>query len=155
MVRVHYRPFFFIEKIIRIHYIGRMLSFLLDFLFPKYCLVTGKPGEILSAEGKKRLIAHPEMCPVSHYTSPDFVVLPPYRSQIDYEGCMIAFIYTPEVKKCIFKLKYDHRYSVAEFLVDRLILIIQSNITFQKKLQNADLIITSVPSHRRRKYVVK
>ena len=42
-------------------------------------------------------------------------------------GIMVAFVYTTLIKKLILRLKFYHQYDVAEFLAQRLVLLIETN----------------------------
>ena len=128
---------------------------LIDFLFPKVCISCQHPGDYLCLQCKKTLQPHPEICPVSHRFSPDGKVHIDYRREVAYQGIAIGFAYSDLLKKLILNLKYYHHYDVAEFFVDRLILIIQTNHTLQRLFHTKRVIITSIPSHRYRKYFIK
>ncbi len=128
---------------------------ILDKLFPIHCIGCHSLWQYLCAKCKKTLQPHPEICPVSHRFSPDFQVHIDHRRDVAYSWIAIWFAYNDLLKKLILQLKYYHRYDVASFLVDRLALITQTNQTLQKLFHSKKIIITSIPSHRYRKYFIK
>lgn len=124
---------------------------IIDLLFPKISVGDKTEGNYLSLEDKKTLKSHPELCPASHFFSQDFKTLPQYRKDFLCEGVHIWFIYNDYLKKLILKLKYDHRYDIANFLAQRLALSLQANQTLVHQIQKYPAYITHVPTHRRRK----
>ncbi len=128
-----------------------LLKQIIDFLFPKISLWDQTQGNYLSNQDKKTLQSHPEICPASHFYSPDYKTLAPYRKSFACEGIHIGFIYNDYIKKLILKLKYDHRYDIATFLAQRLALSIQSNQSIIRKTHKYPTYITYIPSHRWRK----
>lgn len=128
-----------------------LLKQIIDFLFPKISLWDQTEGDYLSKRGKKTLQTHPEICPASHFHSPDYKTLPIYHKSFACEGIHIGFVYNDYVKKLILKLKYDHRYDIAIFLAQRLALSMQSNQTIMRKIQKYPSYISYIPSHRWRK----
>ena|SRR3990167_5165843 len=132
-----------------------MLHSLLNFLFPKSCVYTHQEGEYLSKEGRKKLVAHPPMCPASHHFSQYFSTLPAYRKDFMLDGVHICFQYTSYLKKLILRLKYYHQKDVVETLIERVFLSIQTNSYLRHRIHMTKTCITSVPSHRWRKYITK
>lgn len=65
---------------------------------------------------------------------------------------MIGFSYTSLLKKLILKVKFGHKKDIISFLAERLALLIQTNEVLS---QEAQLYISFVPSHWRRKYLEK
>jgi ComF family protein len=53
------------------------------------------------------------------------------------------------------KLKYYHKRSVVDFLIQRLCLAIQVNDTLSKKIAKRRVVISWIPSHWYRRYFVK
>jgi len=132
-----------------------MLQKLLDILFPKRCLHTGKHGDYLLRDAKKHLIPHPEVCPVTHKLSTDFLVLQNEQKNSSLTWLIIGFSYHSYLKSLILRLKYYHQYDVATFLAQRLALLVQTNETLQNHIQNRPTYISFVPAHRIRKYITK
>ena len=128
---------------------------IVDYIFPKICIGCGTTGDELCADCKKTLESHAEICPVSHRHSADFAVHIDHRKETAYDGIVIGFSYQDILKKLILQLKYYHRYAVADFLVDRLFLVLSTNQTLQRLIKNKKLVVTSIPSHRYRRYFVK
>jgi len=71
------------------------------------------------------------------------------------DGIIIPLAYTNHIKKLILKLKYYHRYAVTDFLVQRMYLARLANSEIQRLTQSHRTVTTSIPSHRRRKYITK
>lgn len=71
------------------------------------------------------------------------------------EGCMIAFQYSKAIKKLILSLKYYHHYDIASFLAEKLALLIQTNPALMQAKHEQKLFISYVPSHRRKKWMIK
>lgn len=128
---------------------------ILDILFPRKCMWCDQLGEYLCAKCKKRLEPHPEICPVTHRFSPDFQVHLDHRAEVVYQGIAIGFWYNDLLKKLILQLKYYHRYDISDFLCERLSLVVQTNQTLQRLFRNRNVVVTSIPSHRYRKYFIK
>ena len=128
---------------------------IIDFLFPKTCVATKQEGEYLSKDGRKELVPHPELCPVSHRFSRDFRTLPWYQKEFSLQGIHIGFYYGSYLKKLILKLKYYHQKDVIDTLIDRLILSIQTNTTLRTALHSWSCCLSYVPSHWWRKFFYK
>ena len=137
---------------------------LIDFLFPKQCSICWITGAYLCKNCKKKLDPHPEICPYCHRYSKDYLTCIDCRCNKDnyLEGIIIPFAYTDILKKLIIKLKYFHKKDISTFLIDRLVVALQANESFQKKLdhvefwiQNPELIISFIPSHWYRHYFIK
>lgn len=106
---------------------------------------------------KKQLKPHPDICPYCHRFSKDYLTCIECKTQKDnyLEGIIIPFAYTDVLKKLIIKLKYFHKKDISNFLVDRLIIGLQTNESFQKEFHHSELIISFIPSHRYRHYFIK
>ena len=134
----------------------QLLTTIADFLFPKTCFSCWVIGDYLCPDCKKWLQAHPEVCPLCHRASPHYHICPDCSWNCPWLAwIMIAFQYTWILKKLIRKLKYDHRSSVAVFLAERISRSIQTNLYLQEACNNNTLLITYVPSHRRRHHIIK
>jgi ComF family protein len=132
-----------------------MIKKLLDILFPRRCLHTGKHGDYLLRDAKKHLTPHAEVCPVTHKPSTDFRVITSEQKNSSLEGLIIWFSYHSYLKSLIIRLKYYHEYDVAVFLAQRLALLIQTNQSLQKHSTTRPTYISFIPSHRIRKYISK
>ncbi len=137
---------------------------LIDVLFPRQCTICWITGAYLCKKCKKKLDPHPEICPYCHRYSKDYLTCIECRGNKDnhLEGIIIPFAYTDILKKLIIKLKYFHKKDISTFLIDRLVLALQANESFQKKIDyfefwilNSELIISFIPSHRYRHYFIK
>ncbi|MFZ2150769.1 MAG: phosphoribosyltransferase family protein [Candidatus Absconditicoccaceae bacterium] len=132
---------------------------ILNFLFPKTCINCSQPGEYLCLDCKKKLIAHPEMCPYCHIYHRFYQTCFTCRNKKNnyLSGLIIAFVYDKVLKNLIFKLKYFHKKDIAEFLAQRLSLVIQTNqlLQYHTNVLKEDILISYVPSHRYRKHFVK
>jgi len=137
---------------------------IVEFLFPKTCVLCGATGAYLCSECKKVLQPHPEVCPYCHRPSEDYRTC--FKCKLtnkpNLEGLIVPFAYTPELKELIFQLKYKHQKDVAQFLADRLILALQAHqklSTIIDRYRNVgrpeQLIITYIPNHRYRKFFTK
>lgn len=132
------------------------LTRILDLLFPLYCLGCETLWSYICSWCKKQLVPHPDRCPFCHrvmdcgQTCYDCFVQHRHLA-----GVMVAFVYTDMIKKLILQLKFFHRYDVVGFLADRLSRLIQTNPSFTEAQAQWMLFVTFVPSHRRRRWVVK
>ncbi len=131
----------------------------ISFFFPKTCISCGKTGEYLCVTCKSKLNPHPEICPYCHRTSLDYQTcldckITPYNM---LEWVIIPFSYGAEIKKLIVKFKYNHQKDLTNFLVDRMILAIQTNKRLSAILENpsSNVVLSFVPAHRYRKHFVK
>ncbi|MEY3197548.1 MAG: hypothetical protein RL023_3 [Candidatus Parcubacteria bacterium] len=122
-----------------------------QYLFPSHCLVCKEPGNYLCNNCKSRIIPHPEICQACHRESKDGTTCFSCKEQKKsvLSGIIIAFSYSKEIKKCIYAIKFYHKYAIAYFLAQRLALHIQSNPRLNLSLQST--IITWVPNHRTRR----
>ncbi len=155
--------FFFFDIIIVIfltknHHImiNKILSYLFNLIFPTQCINCDKKWEYLCKDCKKKLVPHPEICPYCHRFSTDYqtcINCKPDRKNNFLEGIIITFSYCWLLKKLILKLKYFHKKDIWDFLSQRLAIIIQTNQILQNS--NSKILISSVPSHRFRKYFIK
>ena len=129
---------------------------LLDLLFPRLCVGCEKPWTYICVTCKKELTPHPDRCPfcframLHGKTCYDC-----FTQHRQLAGVMVAFVYTEMIKKLILDLKFFHRYDVAWFLADRLSFLIQTNPSLMEAKAKWILFVTYVPSHRRRRWVVK
>ncbi len=130
---------------------------IIDFIFPKYCIACHTSGDYLCKSCKKQLLPHPEICPVCHRYSTDYQTCINCRSDKEnfLEWIIIPFAYKDWLKKLILRLKYYHKKDVTDFLVERLALAIQTNQILSSLITSHSSLITSVPSHRYRKYFIK
>lgn len=132
---------------------------ILNFLFPKTCINCSQPWEYLCLDCKKKLIAHPEMCPYCHIYHRFYQTCFTCRNKKNnyLSWLIIAFVYDKVLKNLIFKLKYFHKKDIAEFLAQRLSLVIQTNqlLQYHTNVLKEDILISYVPSHRYRKHFVK
>ena len=81
------------------------------------------------------------------------------------EGIIIPFRYDSLLKRLIMKLKYFHKKDIGGFLVERLVIALQANQSFQNSKSSFwrhglqpelnSKLITRVPTHRYREYFVK
>lgn len=132
---------------------------LLDILFPVECVWCWTHWAYICSECKKLLEAHPESCPFTHKPSAWYAVrydlLSP--SQEHYlEWIIVNFRFWPLIKELIMDLKYRHRSHTAWFLGKTLALWLQSHeILSQLLINNSQVLITYVPSHRIRHHFVK
>lgn len=130
---------------------------LTNLLFPRVCVGCRSQWSYLCPACKKSLHPHPEICPITHKSSPWYAVrqnLLTISSSLD--GCIVLFRFEPLIKKLIQQLKYYHRADISQFLGERLALALQSHEFFSKFIiYNSKFIITYVPSHRYRHYCTK
>lgn len=127
---------------------------LANLLFPITCVSCNKAGEYLCKDCRKKLVAHPEICPICHRYSPHYRVCPECVSWVPIQGLIVAFSYQTFLKKLIIGLKYKHQKSIVDFLVQRLFLTLQTNEVYSK-LTPENTILTYVPSHWYRRYFIK
>jgi len=132
-----------------------MLKLILDFFFPKYCIVCETKWEYLCKSCKKNIIPHPEICPVCHKFSEDYMVCRDCIWLTKISGIIIPFSYTTSVKKLILKLKYYHKKDLWDFIVERLNLALLCNGAFQRSIKKGNVACSFIPSHWRRHYFIK
>ncbi len=132
-------------------------------LFPKHCISCSQQWDYLCLPCKRKLSPHPEICPYCHRASKDYATCLDCKMEKEnyLEWIIIPFAYTDEVKKLILKVKYYHKKDVINFLVDRMIIALQTNQILQQNLENPafctlhSALISFVPSHRYRRLFVK
>ena len=130
---------------------------LIDIIFPRQCSICWIIGAYLCKNCKKKLDPHPEICPYCHRYSKDYLTCIDCRCNKDnhLEGIIIPFAYTDILKKLIIKLKYFHKKDISTFLIDRLVLALQANESFQRTCLVDNVIISYIPSHWYRHYFIK
>lgn len=129
---------------------------ILDIMFPRVCVGCQTEWSYLCRSCKKQLHPHPEICPLTHKTSPWYIVRQDLlKLENPLDGCIVLFRFEPLIKKLILSLKYKHRYDIGNFLGTKLALALQSHETLYPLLTNKKLIITYVPSHRIRHHITK
>ncbi len=132
---------------------------MLKLIFPEICVNCWKEGSYLCNECKKKLQTHPPICPYCHQNSTDFKTCKACKNTFSdayLEGLIIWFSYNNIIKKLILKLKYFHKKTIAEFIAKQLKLFIVSNQSIILDINNSEkTIITWIPSHRIRKYIIK
>ena len=133
---------------------------LIDYLFPRQCIICSEPWAYLCKMCKKLLEPHSEICPICHRFSADYKVCLNCKSEKNFvlEGIIIPFRYDKILKKLIMKLKYFHKKDIGGFLVERLKLAIEVNQTlsnYKLKIPNSKIFVTRIPTHRYREYFVK
>lgn len=130
---------------------------ILDLVFPKKCVGCGKIGDYLCKDCKRTLQPHMEICPCCHRYSKDYVTCVDCKSLWDFalDGILIPFSYSWFLKKIVLKLKYYHKRSVVDFLIDRVCLAIYANHTLNSKIEKWNVIISWIPSHWYRRYFTK
>lgn len=133
-----------------------VFSQLVDFLFPRVCLDCQTPWSYMCQACRKKLVPHPDRCPFCHrtmlYGQTCYDCLPDHRW---LAGVMVAFVYTDTIKKLILQLKFFHKYDCASYLGERVALLIQSNPYLEKARRDWTLLVSFVPSHRRRRWMIK
>lgn len=128
-----------------------------DLLFPRICVSCKEEWDYLCNKCKKELRSYPEICPFCYKFSKNYDVCSNCKYEIrpDIQWILIWFYYTDILKKLILKLKYNHKKDIANFLSDRLALIMQVHQKISHEMEKWNVIICSIPSHRHRKYFVK
>ncbi len=132
-------------------------------VFPPICFGCKKTGDYLCKNCKKSVKPHPETCPFCHRPTKHWLICLNCKSDHRHlEGIIVWFIYTSTVKKLITTLKRWHRYHIAPFLAQRLALLVQSHELLGKQVSTQiinpakdSLLVTSVPTHRRKKLFVR
>jgi predicted amidophosphoribosyltransferase len=130
---------------------------IMKYIFPIQCSFCGEVGEYLCRTCKRDIKAHPEICPYCHKFSEDF------KRCLDcsmdkkniLSGLIIPLVYSVHIKKLILKLKYYHKRSTVDFLVDRMSLWFLSNRSLQRGIEGKNVYVSGVPAHRYRKFFVK
>lgn len=133
------------------------LTFLLNTLFPQQCVSTDVWGWYLSQLARRSLTCHPPICLVCKKFQKDFCTHIHCRKPGSLDGCLIAFSNSAILKKLIYKLKYLHRYDVADVLADLLGKHATSHALLGPRISHAadDIVFSCIPSHWFRKYFLK
>ncbi len=141
----------------KVVYILLLFMNLLDLIFPKQCVGCKKKWEYLCKDCKRTLQPHMEICSWCHRYSKDYCTCVDCKSQWNFvlDGILIPFSYSWFLKKIILKLKYYHKRSVVDFLIDRVCLAMYANHTLSNKIEKWWVIISWIPSHWYRRYFVK
>lgn len=132
---------------------------LIEIIFPKYCKICWEKWDYLCHDCKKKLNPHLELCPYCHtyYRFSQTCRTCKTKKNNYLDWLMIAFHYDQILKKLIIWLKYFHKKDLANFLADRLFLLIETNqiLQYARWVLNRKIILTYVPSHRYRHYFIK
>lgn len=128
---------------------------ILDLIFPRICIWCWEKWEYLCKECKKQIETHPEVCPFCHKKSNNFQTCSECKGTQILQWIVIWFSYKTVIKKLILKAKFAHKKDVISFLSERLSLIIQTNQILQNLIYKNQLIISYIPSHRKRHYFEK
>ncbi len=130
---------------------------MLDLFFPPSCVHSWQKGSYLHKSYQRQLVPHPDICPVCKKHSPHFFSHVLCRSSTTLHWCIIGFSYNDIIKKLIKNFKYYHQYDVADYLAQRLYFHIASHPFWARTIRNhpEKTIVTSVPSHWRRKHITK
>lgn len=134
-----------------------MIDKIAKLLFPDHCISCKKYGYMICHECKSKLKPHPYMCPVCHKKSDYFQVCKNCKIWgIDFDGLDIVFYYDKIIKKLLLQMKYYHKYKVVDFFVDKIVLSLKSNQLWDDRSRDKkNVLVTSVPSHRWRRYMIK
>lgn len=126
-------------------------------VFPRMCVWCRRAWAYLCSACQKKLVPHPEMCPICHRGSLWWNVCDGCRHErsYPYEGIVIGFSYVSLIKKLLLQLKFGHRHDVAGYLAQRLYYQIVTHEQLSQALSDGRLIVTHVPSHWYRRYRVK
>lgn len=129
----------------------------ISLVFPRQCVWCRRVWSYLCSVCQKKLIPHPEICPICRSGSLWWMVCYGCRHErpVGYEGIVIGFAYVSLIKKLLLQLKFWHRHDVAMYLSQRLYYQIISHEQLSQALRDRTLIVTHVPSHRYRRYRVK
>jgi len=130
---------------------------LLDLIFPKQCVGCKREWDYLCKDCKRQLKPHMEICSWCHRYSKNYLTCLDCKSQKNFvlDGLLIPFSYSWFLKKIILKLKYYHKRSVVDFLIQRVCLAIQVNDALSKRISRWRVVISWIPSHWYRRYFVK
>ena len=134
-----------------------MLDKISTFLFPTHCISCKKYGDMICNRCSTKLRVHPYICPVCHKRSDYFQVCKNCKVWwVEFDGLDIVFYYDNIIKKLLLQMKYYHKYSIVDFFVKKLTLNSLSNPILSSIINDKKhTLITYVPSHRRRRYMVK
>lgn len=125
-----------------------------ELLFPRSCVVCKASGSYLCMHCRSQLKAYPEVCTICNKFSKDFRICPHCKKNAHaIEHIIVGFYYNSHIKQLILHLKYHHRYDVAHFLAERLALLVAIHLGNTVNADNT--LIIGVPSHRKRKWLVK
>lgn len=128
----------------------------INLLFPRCCMWCGKEGSYICKQCKKELHPHPDRCTFCHRVMTYGASC--YDCQLIHRhlaGVMVAFVYTDMIKRLILGLKFAHRYDIAWFLAERLGMLVTTHPIISQAQKNNTLIVSYVPSHRRRRLIKK
>ena len=122
-------------------------------LLPPCCVWCWREWAYCCHRCNSQLVAHPDICPLSLWSSYLWRVLPWFRSQSALEGVMICFSYETIIERMIKQLKYQQRRKFAHFLGQKLAnRLLAQHILFNSKQR---IIITTIPLHRYKHHWVR
>lgn len=123
----------------------KFFNFLLDLIFPKFCVNCQKEGEFLCPSCFKKIIKiQIPQCPFCLKISPFGKVCPSCRRKNYLTGVIVAGYFEGPLKKAIYVLKYEKIRSLSLILA---LLLKEKLEDFPKK----NFVITFVPLHFKRK----
>ncbi len=124
----------------------------IDLLYPKHCLECWTQGSYCCSTCTKLLIPHSESCPVCHQVSVQYQVCVWCKAKgSDLEGIIINFQYTDLCKAMVYQLKYNHVFSLAQTIAQKMSLLLRTHPIYPQDW----LGISYIPSHRLRKHWIK
>jgi competence protein ComFC len=116
---------------------------MLNFLFPKECLVCLKVGSLLCNRCKKNLFPTLPNCYICKKLSNGYITHRGCKKQDSLESIITFWKYNEYSKKLIHNFKYKDRFQVSDFLF----------CLFEKKLEKIDFknsLLIPLPSHKRK-----
>ncbi len=126
-----------------------------EILFPRTCAICKRTGSALCPTCKSKLKPYPEVCSLCNRYAPNYTICFPCKQNqhCALEQIIIGFYYDSYIKKLLLDLKYRHRYDTANFLADRLQHLIAIYLPHNSDPHTTAII--GIPSHWRRKYIIK
>lgn len=123
-----------------------MVISLLDFIFPKKCVLCGEFGEYFCKDCYSRIeYVDAPVCPVCQRQAIGGKTHPGCARRYSLDGLVIGCRYRDAVKKAIAKVKYRWVYDIEKVLVD---LLVSQIWKFDLP---GDLVLVPVPLHKKRK----
>ena len=124
-------------------------NFLLDLVFPKFCIDCGREGDWLCQGCQKEILpVKTQVCPGCGIISQNGKYCRKHRKPHGLSGIVVAAYYEEgPIKELIHNFKYNHILELKEILGGLLVKVLKDNFDVMK----GKVIITAVPLHYLRK----
>jgi len=126
-------------------------NFLLDLIFPKFCVGCAKEGDWVCCECQKAILpVKTQVCPLCGRISPNGKYCPNHQKPHGLSGIIVAAYYEEgPVKELIHNFKYNHILEIKEILGGLMTKALKENVSFfrDRGKMTPPLLVTAVPLH--------